>query len=52
VLVPINDLRITKRFVVNEFLVLVGTTIGAGAAIGATTAEFFDFDMVNNLNYD
>jgi hypothetical protein len=48
VLVPINDLRITKRLVVNEFFV-VNTT--AGAATAATTATFLVTGIVINLNY-
>jgi hypothetical protein len=46
VLLPINDLRITKRLVVIAFLVTVVTVEVAGAMVFATTAEFFDFVMV------
>jgi hypothetical protein len=48
VLVPINDLRITKRLVVNEFFV-VNTT--AGAATAATTAFEVFTGIVIYLNY-
>ena len=45
VLVPINDLRITKRLVVIELVL----TTGAGATTDATTACDFDFDMVKGI---
>jgi hypothetical protein len=46
VLLPINDLRITKRLVVILFVVTVVTVEVAGAIVVATTAVAFDFDMV------